>query len=124
EAVRRREQALRLHCRIEEQLTLLVEASGSLSASLDMSSVCGAILALSRRLVAADAYAVWRHRAATGQWGIVLASGLSDEYQRSTIQVLEHTPRLPEAPVVAEDIREVPLLGPRREAHEREGIRS
>ncbi len=124
EAVRRREEALRLHCRIEEQLTLLVEASGSLSASLDMDAVAGAVLALSRRLIAADAHAVWRHEAASGRWGIVLASGLSDDYQRSSIEVLDHTSRLPVTPVLAEDIGRVPLLGDRRQALEREGIRS
>ncbi len=124
EAGRRREEALRQHCQIEEQLTLLVEASGSLSASLDMDSVAHAVLTLSRRLVAADAHAVWRHQAATGRWGIVLASGLSEDYQRSTIEVLEHTPRLPETPVVAEDIREVAVLAHRRHAYDREGIRS
>ena len=37
-AVQERELALKLHCDIEEQLTLLVEASGSLSASLDRGS--------------------------------------------------------------------------------------
>ena len=98
EAARRREEALRQHCQIEEQLTLLVEASSSLSASLDMDSVAKAVLTLSRRLVAADAHAVWRYQVATGRWGIVLASGLSEDYQRSTIEVMEHTPRLPDLP--------------------------
>ncbi len=124
EAARRREEALQRHCQIEEQLTLLVEASGSLSASLDMGAVADAVLALSRRLIVADAHAVWRYQAATGRWGIVLASGLSEDYQRSTIEVLEHTPRLPETPVVAEDIRTMAMLGHRREAYDREGIRS
>jgi signal transduction histidine kinase len=124
EAVRHREEALQKHRRIEEQLRLLVEASGGLSASLEMGDVAGAVLALSRRLIAADAYAVWRYQAATGRWGIVMASGLSDEYRRSTIEVLDHTPRLPRSAVVADDIRRVPLLGDRREALEREGIRS
>jgi PAS domain S-box-containing protein len=124
EAARRREEALQRHCQIEEQLTLLVEASGSLSASLDMGSVTEAVLTLSRRLVAADAHAVWRHQAATGRWGIVLGSGLSEDYQRSTIEVLEHTPRLPETAVVAEDVCAMAMLGHRRDAYDREGIRS
>ncbi len=124
EAVRRREEALALHCRIEEHLKVLVESSGSFSPSLEMGDVAGAVLALSRRLVEADAYAVWRYQPASGRWGIVLGSGLSEGYQRSTIEVLDTTPRLPDAPVLAEDIRQVPLLSHRREVLEREGIRS
>jgi PAS domain S-box-containing protein len=119
--LKRTEEALR---QSQQQLMLLVEAAGSLSASLEMDAVAGAILALSRRLVAADAYAVWRHQAAADRWGIVLASGLSEEYQRSAIPMLDPTPRLPEVPVIAEDISQVPLLGHRRDAYEYEGIRS
>jgi PAS domain S-box-containing protein len=124
QAAGRREEALALHRSIEEQLTLLVEASGGLSASLDLASVLTAILDLSRRLVAADAYAVWRHDAATDHWRIGVASGLSEEYQRSTIRVLQETPSMPETPLVAEDVLATPLLGERERAFEREGIRS
>jgi signal transduction histidine kinase len=124
EAARRRELALERHRQIEEQLTLLVEASSSLSASLDMGSVADAVLALSRRLVAADAHAVWRYQAATGRWGIVLASGLSEDYRRATIQVVDYTPRLPEKPIIAEDIHDAPVFRFRTDAHDREGIRS
>ncbi len=124
EAVRRREEALQLHWQIEHQLRLLVEASASLSASLDMDAVAGAVLALSRQLVAADAYAVWRYQPASGRWGIALSSGLSEEYRHSTVENLERTPQLPPHPVVAEDIAAIPLLEDRRAALEREGIRS
>jgi PAS domain S-box-containing protein len=124
EAVRVRDEALALHRGMEEQLTLLVEASGSLSASLDLPSVLGAILALSRRLVAADAYAVWRYRPESGRWGIELGSGLSEEYQRSTIAVVKETPAMPEAAVVAEDVHADRLLGDRAGPYDREGIRS
>ena len=123
-AVQERELALKLHCDIEEQLTLLVEASGSLSASLDRGSVSNAIMALSRRLVAADAYAVWRYEALTGYWRIALASGLSEQYEQSAIHVSEHLPGLLEEPIIADDVTTSPLVAHRRAAFEREGIKS
>ena len=124
EAVRRREEALKLHCSIEEQLSLLVEASGSSSASLDLRSVSSAIVALSRRLVAADAYAVWHYEASTGSWRIDMSSGLSDQYQHSTIPVFDHTPPLPASPIIAEDVADSPILADRKEAYAREGIKA
>src|SRR5207248_11153042 len=51
-------------------LSALVEASGRLTSSLDPPAVHAAILDLSHRLVAADAYAVWRHDPATDEWTI------------------------------------------------------
>ena len=124
EAARRREEALSLHRSVEEQLTLLVEASGSLSASLDLPSVLDAVLALSHRLVAADAYAVWRYDAASGRWGIAHGAGLSEEYTRTSIRVLDETPSMPTAPVIAEDVLALPMLGDREAAYAAEGIRS
>jgi PAS domain S-box-containing protein len=126
EAAGQREEALLRHRVMEEQLTLLVEASGSLSASPDLPSVLEAILALSRRLVAADAYAIWRHRPATGRWSIESSSGLSEHYQHSNISVLDRTPApaMPQSPIVAEDVFLLPLLEDRRAAYEAEGIRS
>jgi PAS domain S-box-containing protein len=124
DAVRRREEALKLHCDMEKQLTLLVEASGSLSASLDICSVSNAILALSRRLVAADAYAVWHYERSTGRWGIAFSSGLSDEYQKATIVVSDHSPFMPEEPIIADNIANSPILEGRTEAYEREGIKA
>ena len=124
EAVRVRDEAVALHRAMEQQLTLLVEASGGLSASLDPKSVLGAVLALSRRLIAADAYAVWRYRPAASRWGVELASGLSEEYQKASIRVADKTPVMPDEPVVAEDVNASPVLGDRAEAYAKEGIRS
>ena len=82
-------------------------------------------MALSRRLVAADAYAVWHYDASTGRWGIVMSSGLSDEYQHSTIPVFDHTPSLPawrrSSPRTSRIRR---ILGDRKEAYAREGIKA
>ncbi len=124
QAVQLREEALELHCRIEERLRLLVEASSSLSASLDLNDVAAAVLRLSERLIAADAYAVWRHQPASGRWGIVMGAGLSDEYQQKTVEVVARSPRVPEHPVIAEDVLDHPFFEVRREAYRREGIRS
>jgi len=124
QAGRRREEALKLHCEIEQQLTLLVEASASLCTSLDLPSVLSAIMVLSRRLVAADAYAVWHYVSTTGCWEIALAAGLSDHFQQAKIQVLAHTPPMPDVPIVAENIAEFPVLDERKNAYEREGIHS
>jgi PAS domain S-box-containing protein len=122
QAAVRREEALSLHRSVEQQLMLLVEASGSLSATLDVSSVLTAILDLSRRLVTADAYAIWRCDTIPAQWRIGLASGLSEEYQHSIIRVLQDTPDMPDRPIVAEDVLRAPVLGDREKAYEREGI--
>jgi PAS domain S-box-containing protein len=123
-AVQERERALKLHCDIEQQLTLLVEASGSLSASLDLGSVSNAIMALSRRLVAADAYAVWEYEGHTGYWKIALASGISEQFQESTVHVSEHLPGLLEEPIIADDVTTSQIVAHRRAAFEREGIKS
>jgi signal transduction histidine kinase/integral membrane sensor domain MASE1/ActR/RegA family two-component response regulator len=124
EAVRVRDEALALHRGIEDQLTLLVEASGSLSVSLDLEAVLEAVLALSRRLISADAYAVWRYRPASDCWGIELASGLSEEYQRMANDIVDAPAPMPETVFIAEDVHESPLLVRRVEAYTREGIRS
>src|SRR5205085_8652706 len=79
------EETMRLHRSIEAQLSLLVDASGVLLSSLEPDAVLKAIVNLSRRLIPADAYAVWRHREAEGRWEISCADGLSETYRRVTI---------------------------------------
>jgi PAS domain S-box-containing protein len=124
DAIRVRDEALALHRGMDEKLTLLVEASSSLSASLDLPSVLNAVLVLSRRSIAADAYAVWRYRSDPPRWGIEVASGLSDEYQAATVAVHDDTPRMPDAPVVAQDVLDHGLTRGRAGSFELEGIRS
>jgi PAS domain S-box-containing protein len=124
EAVRIRDEAIALHKAIEQSLTHLVEASGSLSASLDLPSVFSAVLTLSRKLIAADAYAVWRYHPESNRWGIELGSGLSDEFQAATVPGKGETAAVPESPIVAEDVQSFSALDPRGEAYGKEGIRS
>jgi signal transduction histidine kinase/ActR/RegA family two-component response regulator len=108
----------------EEQLSLLIDASANLTGTLELPAVLAAILDLSRRLIAADAYAIWRLNPDTGHWGIALASGLSEAYQRATVSVLEKNPQQPDEPMVAEDVEELSLLAGRKAAYRAEGIRS
>jgi PAS domain S-box-containing protein len=124
EAARRREEVLQQHLRVEEQLMLLLDASDTLSASLDLPAVLDAILALARRLIPADAYAVWRYNASSSQWSIVSSSGLSAEYQQASIRVLETAPGMLEQPVIAENVDLLPMLEDRRAFYQREGVRS
>jgi signal transduction histidine kinase/ActR/RegA family two-component response regulator len=112
------------HSRVEEQLTLLVEASRGLTGSLEPSAVLSEILAVARRLVAADAYAIWRCDPAGGRWAIASSEGLSEGYRRGTVPVQAGTPRLTDRPLIAEDVLAEPLLGHRLAVYRGEGIRS
>jgi PAS domain S-box-containing protein len=118
------EQALAQRRDVEERLRTLVEASSSLLGSPQTEVVLPAVLALSHRLVAADAYAIWRYLATEKVWGVVASSGLSGEYARERIEVTTDTPRLPEAPLVVEDVFATEMLASRRETYRREGVRS
>ena len=118
------EEALRRRREIEEGLRTLVDASASLLGSPQTEAVLPAVLALSQRLVAADAYAIWRFRPDEAAWSIVASSGLSADYGGDRIEVGRRTPQLPEAPLVVEDVFAEPFLAGRGEMYRREGIRS
>ncbi|HEX8922194.1 MAG TPA: PAS domain S-box protein, partial [Pyrinomonadaceae bacterium] len=118
------EEALRLQRSIEERLTLLVEASGVLLGSLALEAVQPAILDLSRRLISADAYAIWRVNRAEKTWHIVSQDGMSEDYHRGGVRDLESTQTLLERPFVAEDVTQVPELSERQAMYRTESIRS
>ena len=119
------EEALRQRRNVEERLRWLVEASASLLGSPQSETVLPAVVELSRSLIEADAYAVWRLLPKESAWAVVASSGLSEEYSRDRIEITSDTPRLPEAPLIVEDVlADDPLLGTRRETYRREGIRS
>jgi PAS domain S-box-containing protein len=109
---------------VEERLRTLVDASASLLGSPQTEVVLPAVLALSHRLVAADAYAIWRYDVKGAAWRVVASSGLSDEYARENVPVTMDTPRLPDAPLAVEDVYSLPMLEARRETYRREGVRS
>jgi PAS domain S-box-containing protein len=115
---------LNLHRSVEERLGLLVEASGVLLGSLSLEAVQPAILDLSRRMISADAYAIWRLDTQTDTWRIVSAAGMSETYYEQMIRGAEQAPRMPAEPIIAEDVSLMPILATRRELYEAEGIKS
>jgi PAS domain S-box-containing protein len=116
--------AARLHRTVEEKLTLLTEATGALITSLNLDRVLAAILALSRRLVAADAYAIWSRDRTTGRWDIAAAEGLSQQYQSTVTAALQHSQDTPSGPLVVTDVDQEPMLAGHRSLLQQEGIRS
>ena len=109
------EVALELHRSIEERLGLLVEASGVLLGSLSLEAVQPAILNLSRRLISADAYAIWRQDLQSGTWRIVSSAGMSEAYKEQIIRDVQQAHHVLDEPIVAEDVTQMPLLAMRRE---------
>jgi PAS domain S-box-containing protein len=107
---------------MEQQLQLMVEASGTLLASPHESNVAQTILSVAQRFVTADAYAIWR-QTATDAWSAIASIGLSDDYSRTAVQ-LASQPVLSAEPQVFPDIEQVPLLASRLEMYRAEGIRS
>jgi PAS domain S-box-containing protein len=105
-------------------LGLLVEASGRLTGSLDPHAVGAAILDLSHRLVAADAYAIWRLSPDGAEWAIAESAGLSAGYLRAEGRIPAAGRATPDRPIVAEDARGSARLESRRRAYEAEGIAS
>jgi signal transduction histidine kinase/ActR/RegA family two-component response regulator len=108
----------------DSRLGFLAEASRGLSSSLEPPVVLARVLDVARRVVAADAYAIWRYDPAAGRWAIASSAGLSEAYRQGTVPVLADTPRLPEDPLVAEDVLAEPRLGERVAVYREEGIRS
>lgn len=122
-ALAQRTEAVNFHRQLEEQLTLLVEASDNLLTSLTLSDVLPAILDLARRLMEADAYGVWRYSPETLEWQTLATSGLSAEYMRITAESFNNSVTIKE-PIIAEDVEKAPSLLPRLESYRKEGIRS
>ena len=123
-ALREIEEALHLQRSIEERLTLLVEASGVLLGSPALEAVQPAVLDLSRRLISADAYAIWRTDPQTNSWRIVSHDGLSEEYYRQSVRNEEVVPALLKQPFIAEDITQSPVLSARQRLYQTEGIKA
>ncbi len=109
---------------MNRRMAVLAEASAQLLASLDKRQLLNRILGLAARLVAADAYAVWRYRAETEQWGIEAVSGLSEEYQRETLGVFSSAPTETAWMVVAGNVESEPALKGNVANYRREGIRA
>ena len=102
-------------------LGLLIDAAGRLTGAVDAAAVRGAILDLSHRLVAADAYAIWRYNPDADEWFVAGSAGLSDGYLRDQGRVLG-AGTMSLSPIVAEDVVAVTRLEHHREAFRSEGI--
>jgi PAS domain S-box-containing protein len=121
------EQADRLYADELIRLRLLLEASSTLLGSLSVEAMLPAILDLSRRTLAADAYAMWQHDEPRDAWSIAVHSGLSDTYIADAERAVQGRPTTVSLtePMVAEEIAETDWLTPAlREAHAAEGNRS
>src|SRR5690348_12787807 len=90
-----------LHRDMEKRLLLLAEASGTLLGNPDPAVVLPTILDLSRRLIAAEAYALWRREPGTGDWRVLADLNLSAEYPRV---ILNSPQAMPDQPLVIEDV--------------------
>ena len=124
EARQAAEEALRLQRSIEECLTLLVEASGVLLGSMTLEAVQPAVLHLSERLIAADAYAIWRMDAANKTWRIVSSAGLPEMYSQEVIQGGAQTGSFLDQPLAIEDVAQAPFLAERQEIYRAAGVTS
>ena len=109
------------------RLQTLVEAAGSLLATLDLDAVLPRILELARASLAADSYALWRHDLARDEWGLQAYAGLSKEYVDAVGEAIRGNSANVSLrdPLLATDIAQTAWLTPEhREAHAREGNRS
>jgi PAS domain S-box-containing protein len=116
------EEAVARHRELEQKLTVLVNASGTLLGSLEASQVYDQTITLAKQMVAADAYAVWRADPSLAEWRIAASDGLSDEYRRRSF-LAEPGQSLGDSGIAIEDVAENPLTSPRKDFYAAEGIR-
>lgn len=109
-----------------ELLSTLAEASGELLRSFDQTYVLACIQDVSRKLVQADAYAIWREDPHKREWTIWSSAGLSDP--KASIQVDRDwsgdTDALLSDVVAVEEVQADERLSGRQAFYWREGIRS
>ena len=108
---------------VEQELMLLVEASGTLLASPHSGDVQTTIVQLAQRFIAADAHAVWRQNE-EGMWRLVSSSGLSVPYVTYASKSVPSSSPAPAAPMIVPDVAREDALKPRAGAMQAEGIRS
>lgn len=119
----RLQEALTTYHTIEERLYLLSEASARLLSIMENGSLLPELLEMARKLIAADAYAVWRYHSASSQWQIDASSGLSHTYQENALKTME-LEAIPERPLFLENVEESKMVADRVALYHSEGIRS
>ncbi|HLU48663.1 MAG TPA: GAF domain-containing protein, partial [Planctomycetota bacterium] len=105
-----------------EKLTVLVEVSSTLISSLDLGDTLPRILALASRVVAADAFAMWRFLPDEDRWRIIASEGLSERYQDEAVRAVSHLRARLESPLVVEDLDREESLAAQRDIQHAEGI--
>jgi PAS domain S-box-containing protein len=119
ERKRREAELADLHTRLRS----LVDASALLLGAPDAKSVRVAALDIGRRLIEADAYAIWQRDG--DAWRMVHAEGVSEGFSRRSVDPSHpDADRLLQAPLVVTDVASLPLLEPQLEAYQREGVAS
>jgi signal transduction histidine kinase/CHASE3 domain sensor protein/ActR/RegA family two-component response regulator len=106
----------------EESLSGLVQASVELLSSPHLDVVLPNVLQLSQRLIAADAYAIWRLSTEESRWSVMLSSGLSESFTKQAIPVDDTTVELDAEPIVLEDLHRSTLAAARKELYINEGL--
>ncbi len=103
-----------------DPLRVLVEASASLLAVPELSTVVEKILDLASRVIHAEAYAMWRTKDGM-TWQIIAAKGLSQQY-KDAVLTGPGLATLTQEPIVIEDLRAHPYFTLRGEYYQAEGI--
>jgi PAS domain S-box-containing protein len=124
-ALTEKDEAVRLHRAVEEQLTLLIEASSGLIGSLKLEEMAPRILRISVRLISADAYALWKLDDDGKHWRMLTAEGLPEAYLGASalIPVTDDTATTADTMVVR-DVKSEGALAERQAFYERFGIKS
>ena len=122
----RLEAALQAQTALQQRFAALAEAPATLLASLTIKDVHEALGSLSRRMIPADAHALWHFDSESRIWRVAWKNGLSDAFV-SEIADWQGTATgaVPfETPFTVPDVSRVPLLADRLDTYRREGITS
>lgn len=107
----------------ETQLMTLIEASTALLESPEPAAVLRRVLDISRMIIEADAYSIWRREDGLPEiWRAVSSYGLSPAYERTAAAAAP--PNLPSTPIPIEDVESSPLTRTRIMVYRSEGIKS
>jgi PAS domain S-box-containing protein len=125
-SARKRHEAERAE--LHRRLRLLVDASASLLNSPETEAVRSATLALARRLLAADGYAVWVSDPGQPRWRVAKSHGVSAGFASRVIASYRDAvpPAVPSflEPLAVPDVASEPLVDEQLAAYRDEGIRS
>ena len=102
-----------------EGVQALLDASAMLLASVSVDAVVARIVELSRQIIKADAYAIWRTYDAHC-WRVLAASGLSQGYRR---ELLAKDPIIPQFQAIP-DVTRDDVVAQYEQIYKEEGIRS